>query len=113
MSQPLIHAEGHVLAAIHPSVYGLSVAEHAAWAAARLSSPLELLHAIERGARPPTADLSGNLSLGGQEDLLAQLAELDEQRGKLAQEHGRLLLEQIADCLKGFRLPVLELGFDL
>jgi len=94
MSHPLIHAEGHVLAAIDPSPYGGSVAGLAAWAALRLSAPLELLHTIERGAKPPAADLSGNLSLGGQEALLAQLADLDEQRARLAQEHGRVLLEQ-------------------
>ncbi|GAB2506270.1 universal stress protein [Arenimonas alkanexedens] len=94
MTKPLIHADGHVLAAIDPSVYGRSVAELAAWAALRLSAPLELLHTIERGGKPPLADLSGSLSLGGQENLLAQLAELDEQRARLAQEHGGLLLEQ-------------------
>lgn len=94
MNTPLIHADGRVLAAIDASVYARSVAELAAWAALRLAAPLELLHTIERGAKPPTADLSGNLSLGGQEDLLAQLADLDEQRARLAQEQGRVLLEQ-------------------
>jgi nucleotide-binding universal stress UspA family protein len=95
MSQPLIHADGRVLAAIDASLYGRSVAELAAWASLRLAAPLELLHTLERGQKPAAADLSGNLSLGGQEDLLAQLADLDEKRGKLAQEHGRLLLEQV------------------
>lgn len=99
MSEPLIHADGHVLAALDASLYGRSVAELAAWASLRLSAPLELLHTIERGSKPPAADLSGNLSLGGQEDLLAKLADLDEQRGKLAQEHGRLLLEQMRSHL--------------
>ncbi|KFN46901.1 universal stress protein [Arenimonas metalli] len=99
MSQALIHAEGRVLAAIDASVYGRSVAGLAAWAASRLSAPLELLHTLERGQQPPMADLSGNLSLGGQELLLAQLADLDEQRSKLAQEHGRLLLEQVRSHL--------------
>jgi len=94
MTSTLIHAEGRVLAAIDPSPYAASVAEHAAWAALRLGSELELLHAIERGVAAPATDLSGNLSLGSQEDLLAKLALLDEQRGKLSQEQGRLLLEQ-------------------
>ena len=94
MSKPLIHADGHVLAAIDASLYGRSVAELAAWAALRLAAPLELLHTLERGNKPVSADLSGNLSLGGQEDLLAKLADLDEQRARLGQEHGRVLLEQ-------------------
>jgi len=94
MTSTLVNADGRVLAAIDPSPYAISVAEHAAWAALRLAAPLELLHAIERDAKAPVSDLSGNLSLGGQELLLATLAELDEQRGKLLQEHGRMLLEQ-------------------
>lgn len=92
----LIHADGQVLAAIDSSPYGDSVAEHAAWAAKRMVAPLEFLHAIERSPTPAGADLSGNLSLGSQEQLLADMAELDAQRGKLAQRHGRLLLEQAA-----------------
>ncbi|HEU0153840.1 MAG TPA: universal stress protein [Arenimonas sp.] len=101
MRQPLIHADGHVLAAIDPSVYGRSVAGLAAWAAGRLEAPLVLLHTIQRNLSPPAADLSGNLSLGGQEALMAQLADLDEQRARLAQEHGRILLEQTRDQLAG------------
>lgn len=92
----LIHADGHVLAAIDPSQYSNSVTGLAAWAAARMGAPLELLHAIERSPTPPGADLSGNLSLGSQEQLLADMAALDAQRGKLSQQHGRLLLEQAA-----------------
>jgi nucleotide-binding universal stress UspA family protein len=94
MTRSLIHAEGRVLAAVDPSVYADSVAEHAAWAAARLASPLELLHAIER-AGTPTGDLSGSLSLGARETLLEEMASLDEQRGRLAQERGRLLLTHV------------------
>lgn len=116
MSKPLIHAEGHVLAAIDASLYGRSVAELAAWAARRLSAPLELLHTLARGVAPPAADLSGNLSLGGQELLLAQLADLDEQRAKLAQEHGRLLLEQTRAHLSqacGVEAPIRQRHGDL
>lgn len=94
MTTSLINADGRVLACIDPSVYASSVAGLSAWAAARLGAPLELLHTIERAPPPATRDFSGNLSFGSQEELLTQLASLDEQRGKLAQEHGRLLLEQ-------------------
>lgn len=94
MTSTLIHADGRVLAAIDASVYAASVAEHAAWAASRLGAPLELMHTIERSTKPADSDLSGNLVLGDREELLARLADLDEQRGKLAQEQGRLLLDQ-------------------
>lgn len=94
MNTTLIHADGRVLAALDPSPYAASVATHAAWAAVRLGAPLELLHAIDHPhGKPATTDLSGNLALGAQENLLDQLASVDEQRGKLAQQQGRDLLD--------------------
>lgn len=83
-----------ILACIDHSVYGTSVCDHAAWAARQLAAPLELAHVL---ARPPQhaqkSDLSGSIGLGAQEDLLAQLSALDEQRNQLAQEGGRHLLD--------------------
>lgn len=93
----LLNVHGRVLAALDNSIYADSVAAYAGWAASRLGSELELLHAIDiTHGRPAGADLSGNLSLGSQEALLGELASLDEQRGKLAQERGRQLLEAAA-----------------
>jgi len=94
MKQTLINTDGCVLAALDPSVYAASVADHAAWAASRVGAPLELLHAIERTPTPSRGDLSGSLTLGSREDLLDSLAALDEQRGRLAQQHGRHLLDE-------------------
>lgn len=94
MTHSLINADGRVLAAIDASPYAASIAGYAGWAAARLGAALEFVHAIERDpAKPASADLSGNLSLGSQELLLEQLASLDEQRGRLAQQQGRHLLD--------------------
>ena len=106
MSASLIHTDGRVFAALDLSTYAPSVAAYAAWAAARLGAGLEFLHAIDRAEAPAyadlsggstQADLSGNLALGAQESLLAELVALDEQRGKLAQAHGRALLERLRD----------------
>lgn len=70
-----------------------AVIDWAAWSALRLDAPLELLHVLERKPeRPQVVDYSGAIGLGAQESLLDQLSELDEQRGKLAQEAGRQLL---------------------
>lgn len=85
---------GKVLAAIDESIYTESVCRHAAWAAMQLGAPLELVHVLDRDLRSPAVDLTGNLVLGTSEALLAELAELDEKRARLAQERGRLLLEQ-------------------
>ena len=85
-----------VLACIDDSVYAESVCDHAVWVAGQLQIPLELLHVINRHPETASAaDLSGNIGLGAQETLLKQLSELDEQRSKLAQERGRLLLEGV------------------
>jgi nucleotide-binding universal stress UspA family protein len=70
-----------------------AVIDWAAWSALRLDVPLELLHVLERKPeRPQVVDYSGAIGLGAQESLLDQLSDLDEQRGKLAQEAGRQLL---------------------
>lgn len=72
------------------------VCDWAAWASRRLGAPLELLHVLERHPElAPLADFSGTLSMDVREGLLSDLAAVDEQRSKLAQEHGRLLLEQL------------------
>ncbi|MBD8526415.1 universal stress protein [Pseudomarimonas arenosa] len=97
MTSELIHAEGQVIAAVDSSIYAASIAEHAAWAASRLGARLSFLHCIERIATSMPMDLSGNLVLGSQEQLLTSMAELDEKQGKLAQQRGRLLLDQVVE----------------
>jgi nucleotide-binding universal stress UspA family protein len=90
----LLYLGGSVLAAIDPSVYAASVADYAAWAAQRIGSPLAFVHAIERSPTPQAVDLSGSLSLGSRDELLEELARVDEQRGRLGQVRGRQLLDQ-------------------
>jgi len=91
---PYIHAAGHVLAAVEQSGYTESVCRHAAWAAARLGAPLQLVHALPRVQSAAPRDLSGNLTLGEQESLLLNLSAEDERRSTLAQQNGRALLQQ-------------------
>lgn len=70
-----------------------AVIDWAAWSALRLDVPLELLHVLERKPeRPQVTDYSGAIGMDAQESLLDELSEIDEQRGKLAQEAGRRLL---------------------
>lgn len=83
-----------VIGCIDGTETSATVCEFAAWAALRMSAPLEFLHVIDRHPEvAATSDFSGNLALGAQEDLLRQLSELDAQRSKLALEHGRLLVD--------------------
>jgi nucleotide-binding universal stress UspA family protein len=70
-----------------------AVIDWAAWSAQRLNVPLELLHVLERHPeRAQVADFTGAIGFGAQESILIELSELDEKRGKLAQEAGRRLL---------------------
>ncbi|AEC19655.1 hypothetical protein PT7_1115 [Pusillimonas sp. T7-7] len=71
-----------------------SVCDYAIWAANRLGVTLEFLHVLDRHPeKAAVSDLSGSIGLDAQETLLTQLADLDEQRSKLAQEHGRQILD--------------------
>ncbi len=81
-----------VMACVDGSAFSSGVADHAAWAAQRLDTPLTLLHFLDHKHAIGPVDLSGAIGLGSQEVLLKELAELDAQVGRVAMERGRLLL---------------------
>lgn len=83
----------HVMACIDGSQSATGVCDYAAWASQRLGAPLCFLHVLDQVQYPQQPDLSGTIGLGSREHLLAELAALDEKRGKLALEHGHHLLE--------------------
>ncbi len=82
----------HVIACIDGSTSAPAVCDYAAWASLSLEAPLTFLHVLDQRQYPVAADLSGNIGLGSREHLLDELASLDEQRGKLALEQGRIML---------------------
>ncbi|MBV6633292.1 MAG: universal stress protein [Alphaproteobacteria bacterium] len=83
------------------SVYSPSVCDHAAWIAERTGDTVELVHVIDRRklASPPS-DLSGTIALGARTALLEELADLDERRSRLAQVHGRAILDDAKALLE-------------
>ncbi len=84
-----------ILALIDGSIYAQSVCDLAAWAANRLLASVEILHVLGRRATTSApVDLSGNLDADEREELLSELAALDEQRAKLGLRRGRLLLDE-------------------
>ncbi len=83
----------NVIACIDGTSVSTSVNDYAAWASLRMTAPLVLLHVLDKVEYPTRPDLSGNIGLGSREALLQELAELDEKRGKVALEQGRLMLE--------------------
>uniref|UniRef100_UPI0026371004 universal stress protein n=1 Tax=uncultured Halomonas sp. TaxID=173971 RepID=UPI0026371004 len=62
-----------------------------------LDAPLTFLHVNDNHAPPEERNLSGNLLAGGRERLLEELSRLDEQRARVAQEQGRLMLGAARD----------------
>lgn len=84
-----------IIACIDGSLYSGSVCDHAAWAARLLGTEVELLHVLgRRQTSSVPADLSGNLAANNQQALLNELAEHDERHAKLAQQRGRLILDE-------------------
>src|SRR5690554_8153843 len=82
-----------VMAAVDGSSFSLGVCDYAVWASQALQAPLTFLHAVDNSPQVAEPDLSGHIGLGAREHLLEELAQLDEQRAKVAQEQGRLMLQ--------------------
>ena len=82
-----------ILAGIDGSPISKAVCDYAAWMSQRLSAPLELLHNIEHPRSAAMTDLSGSIGLGAQEDLLEELASLEQQKSKLLMQQGKLMLQ--------------------
>lgn len=83
----------NIIACIDASKQSEYVADAAAWAAKTIDAPLVMLHTIEKSATSNKTDLSGAIGFGSREHLLDELTHLDEERAKLAQRQGKLLLE--------------------
>ena len=64
-----------------------------------VSSPLKLLHVIDKPKAKAPQDLSGAIGLGSRETLLNELVELEERKGKIELEHGQILLREAKNYL--------------
>jgi len=85
-----------ILACVDQSPYADYVADFGAWAARRLSLPLELLHIIDRHPEMATSDdRSGAIGFDAQENLLNRLAEEEGQRTREIRERGRVFLNTL------------------
>jgi nucleotide-binding universal stress UspA family protein len=83
----------NVVACIDGSNITPAVCDYASWASQRLNVPLYLLHVLDDMDVHQHQNLSGHIGLGSREALLQELTALDEKRGKIALESGRLMLE--------------------
>ncbi|MBN8913813.1 MAG: universal stress protein [Rhizobiales bacterium] len=91
-----------ISAYIDASSYAHSVCDHAAWVAGRMGGSVEVLHVLgRRDMHGDGGDLSGALDMDARDTLLAELSAMDEQKAKLAQKRGRLILDQAKKRLEG------------
>lgn len=82
-----------VLACIDGSAYAQSVVDYASWASRTVNAPLKLLHNIEHRHYGQVSDLSGNLRVDERDELLEQLATMEQKRSKILMEQGKEMLE--------------------
>jgi nucleotide-binding universal stress UspA family protein len=91
----------NIIALVDGSGYGASVCEHAAWVSRLTGAPVQLLHVMGRRDAAGPQDLSGAIRLGARTALLEELATLDAQRARIANESGRALLEDARKLTEG------------
>ncbi|WP_282601747.1 universal stress protein [Paracoccus sp. PARArs4] len=89
-----------ILALVDGSAYSESVCHHSAWIAGRLATGVDLMHVLGRREGAEASDLSGSLRLGARSALLAELAEADATRARIAQARGRAILEDAEGILR-------------
>ena len=82
-----------VLACIDGSSVSEAVCDYSSWIAIKSGTPLKLLHTIEHKQEAAVSDLTGAIGLGSQQELLNELTELEQSRGKLLIKKGQLMLE--------------------
>lgn len=93
-----------ILACIDASTYATSICDHAAWAASRTAASVEVLHVIARSETSrPHVDMSGSIGLGASEALVEELTRGEEAQSRIAQRHGREMLD-------GAKLRLIEAG---
>ena len=101
--------QGNILACIDGAALTEAVCDHAAWVALRLGAPLKLLHTIDHHHETDVrVDLTGNIGLGSQEDLLEEITTLEQQQSKLKLKQGKLLLQAAKERVKaaGVSAPI-------
>lgn len=90
-----------IIACIDGSRSSPYVCDYAAWAARRLDAPLTMLHVTNNPHAKQRIDMSGNISLGSREHLLDEMVELEEARGKLVREQGKVILADAITRVQG------------
>jgi nucleotide-binding universal stress UspA family protein len=90
-----------ILACTDGSIYAESILDHAAWASTRMGgASVRVLHVLDRATAELPVDRSGALGVDASEELLRELAAVDEARGKVSLRRARALLTAAEARLK-------------
>ena len=91
----------NILACTDGSLYASSVYNHTAWAAAKMTASVHVLHMLDPHHEDPVkADTSGSIGFGSKSALLSEIVELEAARAKIARKHGEAILEGATDQLR-------------
>lgn len=83
----------NTIACIDGSSVSESVCDYAAWSALRLDNAMVLLNVLDDVRTPTDVDFSGNIGVDTRQNLLLELAEIEEKRAKLARRQGLMVLD--------------------
>lgn len=98
-----------ILACTDGSLYSPSVYHHAAWAAKRMASSVQVLHMLNpHHEDPKTNDFSGSIGFGAKSALLEELVELEAANARIAQKRGQAILEDAEIVLKEAGVALVE-----
>ena len=90
-----------LLVCIDGSGYADNICTNAAWAAQRLGAEIDLLHVLRRHSDyQAPVDHTGSIGVDARSDLLEELTKVDEERGRLDQQKGQIILDHGAAVLK-------------
>ncbi len=92
-----------LLVCVDGSLYADNICANAAWAAQRMGASVELLHVLRRHSDyQAPADHTGAIGVDTRSELLEELTKVDEERGRLDQKKGKIILEHGAKVLRKF-----------
>jgi nucleotide-binding universal stress UspA family protein len=84
-----------IITCVDGSAITSAVTEAAVWVSKKLNTSLLFLHTLEKKQQHGADDYTGTIGLGARAALLEEMTKLDEQRGKVAMQLGKELLEYV------------------
>ena len=91
-----------VLCCIDGSSVTEAVCDYSSWIAKTTGAPLKLLHTIEHRENPVVSDYTGAIGLGSSEELLNELAEIEQNHSRLLLKKGELMLSAVKERAEQF-----------